>query len=110
MSLSIGCWILLGLLASMPVAGWNVDSRCTRRHLDSAPMDETFLDEEAEIMHAISVPTADKMNMRRLRARELQSTASTGSYSFNMKLYWEPGYCWQSEWDQQGDARGTAFW
>lgn len=33
---------------------------------------------------------------RRLTARELQS-----DFSFNMKMYWEPGYCWQEEWDER---------
>lgn len=101
--MSIGSLTLLGLLASIPaVAGWNVDDRCLRRrHLRSSLMGEAFLNEEAEIMNEFSAPNADEMNTQPLTERELQSANSATGYSFNMKLYWEPGYCWQAEWDER---------
>jgi hypothetical protein len=74
----------------LPLAfSWDVDDRCLRRlgevmdeNLNVKIHDETFHPEEEDIRH--------------LTARELNT-----ELTFNMKLYWEEGYCWQEEWNER---------
>jgi hypothetical protein len=51
-----------------------LDQKVTVEPNESAPLEET----------------------RHLTERELAS-----DFIFNMKMYWQPGYCWQEEWDER---------
>jgi hypothetical protein len=92
-------------------AAWNVDSRCTkRRELEGFPFDPnepdlTLIEDKKESIaldpNEINLSTMifSTKNLRGSNThapRELESLTP-----FQLKIYWEEGYCWQEEWDER---------
>ena len=99
------------------VAPWNVDDRCTRRQLEEFRFDPNKAGQEqstkiaqkirrapsggplstdlhyvSDVVQVVGEDVGGAVNDR----RELQS-----STEFQLKMYWEAGYCWQEEWDER---------
>lgn len=84
-------YVLLLLVVAVSSA-WDVDDRCLRRReLEYWDQDETFEEPEFE-----DDEDFEEKEIRHLTRRELAS-----NLRFNMKLYWEEGYCWQEEWKER---------
>jgi hypothetical protein len=81
---------LLLLLLLGVVYSWMEDDRCLRRRRHLIFM-ETEEDELSSNM--IGSSKKDTIETRLLTTRELQS-----DFRFNLKMYWEEGFCWQEEW------------
>lgn len=83
----------LSLMLSVSVA-WQTDSRCYRRlqedktHSMRDERDVGIDPDSIDLMTQVSI-TTDQKN------RELQSSTSS---TFQLKMYWQEGYCWQEEW------------
>ena len=90
---------LTSSLCFLASSAWQLDNRCFRRLQEGTDMQ----DEQAAVgMHADNTEylvfnNSTDMTTSHLRGvekhnRELQSS------SFQLKMYWQEGYCWQEEW------------
>jgi hypothetical protein len=103
--ISIPAIALLNNLA----AAWNVDSRCTkRRELEGFPFDPNEPDlrliEDKEEKFPLD-PSGINLSTTMLSTKNLRGTNAHAHRelesltAFQLKMYWEEGYCWQEEWD-----------
>ena len=98
---------------------WNVDERCpeedenVRRNLQELQQENNEHDDEPNVF-ALDDETSlrlrgasrqkDQENNAHTKvhnkdSRDLQvQSVNTNPVTFNLKLYWAPGYCWQREW------------
>jgi hypothetical protein len=82
--------ILTALLMLLSLAhSWDVDDRCLRRLIEVHHEDFHDVKEDESFL-------SDEESTRHLTERELKS-----ELSFNMKMHWEEGYCWQEEWKER---------
>lgn len=72
---------------------WDVDPRC--------PDDERRLLQGPNDFEDPNEPPPDSITKEEAKRRELAIVGTTNPVSFNMKLYWRPGYCWQQEWEER---------
>jgi hypothetical protein len=79
---------LVGTLAE----DWNVSPDCRRRR--------TF-DPNEPIMSAVMKRSESVSPDKSLRGSEASANRQLQEGSQMWKMYWEPGYCWQEEWDQR---------
>ena len=96
--------VLLALLVQSVVSQqyfpWIIDPRCPeedRRHLRATNGEtEEALSDTGGLKRAdqLVLSGANNNTAEHLRSREL----SSNSVTFNFKLYWQQGYCWQQEW------------
>jgi len=96
--------IFIVLAAALPFStAWDEDPRCHRRKLfDPNEPDPRLIEDGLTIEGIQSRPRINNDNLRntfrKLRGynRNLEDITS-----FQLKLYWEEGYCWQNEWDER---------
>lgn len=104
----IGCLIVaaIAVFGQFESAyGWNEDPRCPgyenegKRALDtiepSMRLLENSLAETGKRIDDSNVEVKSKKNLRGVH-RQLD-----GEFNFQLKMYWEEGYCWQEEWDER---------
>jgi hypothetical protein len=94
----------IALLSGL-VAAWDVDDRCLRRReregfpFDSSEPDTSLTEDEKE-----SIPFDSSMvsSTKRLRGSNPYANRDLESLTvFQVKMYWEEGYCWQEEWKER---------
>jgi hypothetical protein len=82
---------------------WEEDDRClTRRHLlEHQQHQETLFDIEdlSDEGRAVHNGSEEYEDARLSTEREL--VVQGAGLKFNLKLYWEKGYCWQAEWKER---------
>lgn len=92
-------------LLSGLVAAWDVDDRCLRRRalggfsFDSNEPDMSLIeDQKKDIIFNSSITSSTKS----LRGSNVYANRDLQSLTmFQIKMYWEQGYCWQEEWRER---------
>lgn len=98
----LSIFFVVTALFGTPVNAWDTDQRCldlgkTRQldggHLEEKPRDESYLAVASTVdMNLQANLDSSKKNLRGYGHRNL------GLFTFQMKVHWEQGYCWQAEW------------
>ena len=95
----------IALLSGL-VAAWDVDDRCLRRRelegfpFDSNEPDISLIEDEKESIPFDSSMISSTKSLRGSNANHANRNLESLNV-FQIKMYWEEGYCWQEEWRER---------